>query len=434
MSVSADPPPKNASQTRPESTSAWGALRQMGPWSGLFVLLCVATFFEGFDTKLASFVQPVIRDDFGASVGEVGTAVGISSFGMVLAFFVILLADTVGRRPIFLAGLAAYAVFTFATAFAPNLVTFTVLQFFGRMAMVVELFLAYLILSEEMPAEIRGRVNGIFASTAAFGAAIPAALLAPLQTMGVGWRGLFLIGALPILLFPLYYSRIKETRAFQDRTDVHKSYGEDFRRIARSLWHSEHRGRLIRMSCLWLAINFWSGTAMYFFTTYVYDERGWTPEDLQLLPWGTIPIGLAGYIYSGFLMDRIGRRPAASVYFVAAFLATLLCYRSTENWAIYLGFFLLFGMNGVWVIITTWTTELFPTETRATALAIANNLVGRMGLVFGPIVAGLLSESWASPSLAISALSLVTLAILPVVWSLPETNGIELRAEEADSA
>ena len=44
----------------------------------------------------------------------------------------------------------------------------------------------------------------------------------------------------------------------------------------------------------------------------------------------------------------------------------------------------------------------------------------------------LLEKLYTTP--AISALSLVTLAILPVVWSLPETNGIELRAEEADSA
>ncbi len=138
----------------------------MGPHKGLFALLCLATFFEGFDTKLASFVQPVIGADFGASVEAVGTAVGLSSFGMVVAFFVILLADTLGRRKIFLAGLLAYAVFTLATAFAPNLVVFTLLQFFGRMAMVVELFTAYLILSEEMPPEIRGRVNGLFASTA----------------------------------------------------------------------------------------------------------------------------------------------------------------------------------------------------------------------------------------------------------------------------
>jgi len=414
--------------------SPLGALRAMGPQTGLFVLLCVATFFEGFDTKLASFVQPVIRDDFGASVEAIGTAVGVSSFGMVLAFFVILLADRVGRRPIFLVGLAAYAVFTLATAFAPNLFVFTVLQFFGRMAMVVELSLAYLILSEEMEPEIRGRVNGLFASTAVLGAAVPAALLAPLEAQGIGWRGLFLIGALPLLLMPLYLRRIPETAAYQARPVSSEGYGAEFIRTARSLWHSERRGQLIRMSGVWFAINFWSGTALYFFTEYVYSERAWTSVDLQILPFGTIPFGIAGYVLSGYAMDRFGRRPAAAVYLVAAFLATMLCYRSTDSRTIYLGFFLLFGLGGVWTIVTTWTLELFPTESRATALAIANNLIGRMGLVIGPIAGGYLSSAWGSASTAIVALGSVTLLALPLLHGLPETNAIDLATSESSDA
>lgn len=402
------------------------ALRQMGPYTGLFVLLCIATFFEGFDTKLASLVQPVIGAEFGASTDELGAALGLSSMGMVLAFFVILLADRLGRRPIFLASLFAYAVLTLATAFAPNLIVFTAVQFFARMAMVIELFVAYVILSEEMPPDIRGRVNGIFASTAALGAAFPDALLAPLDSIGLGWRGLFLVGSLPLLLFPVYLRKISETRAFKERRATTGGYGEEFKASARALWSSTHRGKLIRVSGIWLAVNFWSGTALYFFTLYTFGERGWTAEDLQRLPLGTIPFGLAGYILSGFVMDRFGRRGAATTYLLAAFAATAFCYRSTDDFSIYLGIFLLTGLGGVWTVVTTWTTELFPTELRATALGVANMLVGRMGLVGGPIVAGQLSEAWASTSNAITALAGVTLLCLPLVWSLPETNGVDL--------
>lgn len=403
----------------------------MGPYSGLFALLCLATFFEGFDTKLASLVQPVIGREFGASTEELGGALGISTLGMALGFFAILLADTIGRRPVFLGALFSYALLTLATAFAPDLITFTALQFFARMAMVVELFVAYLILSEEMPAEIRGRVNGLFASTAALGAAVPDGLLAPLDSAGLGWRGLFLVGSLPLLLLPLYFKRIRETNAFLVRTRSAAGYGEEFKASARALWSSAHRGRLIRITGVWVAINFWSGTALYFFTLYTFGDRGWNATDLQILPWGTIPIGLAGYIVSGIVMDRFGRRLAASAYLVSAFAATLLCYRSTDDVSIYLGFFLLTGLGGVWTIVTTWTTELFPTEMRATALGLANLLIGRLGLAAGPIVAGQLSTAWASTPDAISVLAGVTLLALPLVWSLPETNGIDL--QRADS-
>ena len=416
-------PIESQSSTAATPVNLWAGLR---PHLGLFSLLCIATFFEGFDTKLTSFVQPVVRETFSSSAAEVGVSVGISGLGMVAAFAVILLADVVGRRPVFLGGLFAYAFFTLATAFAPNLATFTVLQFFGRGAMVVELFLAYVILSEEMPPEIRGRVNGLFASTAAIGAALPAGLLAPLEALGIGWRGLFVIGALPLLFFPLYLKRIKETRAFLERPPGGSRYGEDFLRIARSLWHSNDRARLIRVTCIWFAINFWSGTALYFFTTYVYDDHGWTPADLVWLPPGTISIGVAGYVLSGFIMDRFGRRTAATLYLAAAFLASAFCYRSTHAAAIYLGYFLMVGLSGIWTIVTTWTTELFPTESRATALALANNLFGRLGIVLGPIVGGILSDRLGSSGLAITALSCVTLLAIPFVWSLPETNAARL--------
>ncbi len=399
----------------------------MGPYAGLFFLLCLATFFEGFDTKLASLVQPVIGREFGASTEALGTALGISSFGMVLAFFVNLLADAFGRRPVFLAALLGYAGLTLATAYASNLVVFTALQFFARMAMVVELFLAYVILSEEMPAAIRGRVNGLFASTAALGAAFPAALLAPLEAAGPGWRGLFWIGSLPLLLFPLYFLRVRETRAFLESDASTRRYGAAFKESLRELWRSTYRARLLRVSGLWLAVNFWSGTALYFFTIYAYGERGWDATHLQALPWGTIPFGMAGYVLSGFAMDLLGRRRAATLYLVAACLATVYCYRSTTELGIYLGFFLLNGLGGVWTIVTTWTTELFPTETRATALGVANMLIGRLGLVLGPIVAGWLSTRMHSTSDAISLLGGVTLLAIPLVWTLPETNAVDLR-------
>tara|TARA_B110000211_G_scaffold98595_1_gene114830 strand:+ start:191 stop:607 length:417 start_codon:yes stop_codon:yes gene_type:complete len=131
-------------------------------------------------------------------------------------------------------------------------------------------------------------------------------------------------------------------------------------------------------------------------------------------------------VFSGFVMDRIGRRSAATLYLGAAFLASAFCYRSTDASAIYLGYFLMVGMSGIWTIVTTWTTELFPTESRATALALANNLFGRLGIVFGPIAAGMLSSSLGSAGLAITLLSSITLLAIPIVWSLPETNGAEL--------
>lgn len=402
----------------------------------LFALLTIATFFEGFDTRLVALVQPVIAREFGASKEELGFVVGLSSLGMMFAFFVIHLADHVGRRPVFLGALGGYALLTLATAFAPSLPVFTALQALARMAMVAELGLAYLILSEEMPAEIRGRVNGVFGACVALGASVPDALLHPLERMGVGWRGLFLIGAVPILLFPFYVANLRETSAFLQQRARASEAGRQGATLShelallRVLVSGAHRARLAAVTGLWLVISFWSATAPYFFTLYVFDERGWDASDLVLLPLGTIPCGLLGYSLAGFAMDRVGRRRAAMLYLAIATLATAACYQSPGNAAILASYFALMGLGGVWAIVTTWTAELFPTELRATATGFANNLVGRLGFVVGPIVAGLLGGALGSTADAITLLGIVPLLGLPLALHLPETRAIALTAAD----
>lgn len=398
----------------------------------LFALLTIATFFEGFDTRLVSLVQPVIAREFGASKEELGFVVGLSSLGMMFAFFVIHLADHVGRRPVFLGALGSYALLTFATAFAPSLTAFTALQALARMAMVAELGLAYLILSEEMPPEIRGRVNGVFGACVALGASVPDALLHPLERMGVGWRGLFLIGAVPIVLFPFYVANLRETSAFLQQRARAGGGGRSGTGLAhelallRVLVSSAHRARLAAITGLWLVISFWSATAPYFFTLYVFDERGWDAADLVVLPLGTVPCGLLGYSLAGLAMDRIGRRRAAMLYLAVATIATGACFQSHGNAAILASYFALVGLGGVWAIVTTWTAELFPTELRATATGFANNLIGRIGFVVGPIVAGLLGGALESTADAITLLAVVPLLGLPIALRLPETRAIAL--------
>ena len=114
------------------------------------------------------------------------------------------------------------------------------------------------------------------------------------------------------------------------------------------------------------------------------------------------------------------------LYLAGASLATLVCYQASAQAAILAGYFALVGLGGVWAIVTTWTAELFPTEMRATASGFGNNLVGRLGLVLGPIVAGILGEAFDSTAAAVSLLAIVPLVGVPIAWMLPETRAIAL--------
>jgi len=392
----------------------------------LFALLAVCTLFEGFDTKLASLVLPVIGREFGAGPEELGDALAASSLGMLAAFLVMRVADRVGRRPVFLAAVAGYAALTLATAFARSLAWFTALQAAARLLMVVELALAYLILSEELAPEARGRANGLLGAFASVGASIPALLLAPLDEAGVGWRGLFAAGALPLLLLPVYAKSLRETPAFASAAAARPGLAGELRAL-RELAGRGRRARFAGITALWVTVSFWSGSALYFFTYFVFEERGWTARDLQWLTLGTIPTGFAGYWLAGWLMDRFGRRAAAVAYLLLASLATAACFQSDSSRAIAAAYWALIGLGGLWTIASTITAELYPTELRAAALGITNHLLGRVGLVLGPLATGRLAVALGSTGDAVTWLALVNLACVPIFLALvPETRGTVL--------
>jgi putative MFS transporter len=392
----------------------------------LFGLLAFCTLFEGFDTKLASLVLPVIGREFGAGPEALGDALAASSLGMLAAFLVMAVADRVGRRPVFLVAVAGYALFTLATAFAQSLAQFTALQVAARLLMVVELSLAYVILSEELPPEARGRANGLLGAFASVGASIPALVLAPLEAAGPGWRGLFAVGAVPLLLLPIYARSLRETAAFA-RSGGRAPGLRAQLAAARRLLAPGLRGPLAGVSALFVTTSFWSGTALYFFTYYVFEERAWTSRDLQWLTLGTIPAGFAGFWLAGLVMDRYGRRSAAALYLLLSAGATAACFQTGDWRAIAAGYWALMALAGLWPIASTITAELFPTELRAASLGITNHLLGRIGLVIGPLVTGRLAAALGSTGDAVTWLALANAACVPVfLWLVPETRGAVL--------
>ena len=113
-----------------------------------------------------------------------------------------------------LIAVVAFSLLSLGTALSEDLRQFVVLQFLARIALVTQLTIAYVLLSESMPATRRGSVNGMLAAFASIGAALPALLLQPLVMAGYDWRGLFVLGALPLLVVPALWRWVPESPAF----------------------------------------------------------------------------------------------------------------------------------------------------------------------------------------------------------------------------
>ncbi len=396
----------------------------------LLALLTLATGIEGFDAALTMVALPGLGREFAAPEIVLYDAVSLLSWGAIASGLVLAIADRIGRKPALVFSLAAYGAFSLATASAPSLAAFAWLQLGARLFMVAQLSLAYVMLSEEIPPALRGRANGLLGTFAGIGAAVPPLLLPVLERAGLGWRGYFALGALPLALAPVYALALRETALFTAGGAARALGGSALRSALRDLREFAAGGllgRLAAVTAMWFTLSFWSGGALVGFFRFLGGVRGWTPEMIGLLPWGTIPAGVAGYLVAGWAMDRFGRRPTAMAYFALSAFATIACYQADAALAVAAAYCAVTGLGGAWTVTNTVTAELFPTRLRGTAAGIAGSLLGRLGFVIGPLVAGRLVVKLGDAADALSLLALLNLACVAVVWrAIPETRGAAL--------
>ena len=166
---------------------------------------------------------------------------------------------------------------------------------------------------------------------------------------------------------------------------------------------------------------------------HVLQERGWTPVMVTRAVAVAYLLGIAGFPVAGALMDRIGRRWTAFLFFVCGAGATWYAFQATSVPGISAGLFLITFFTGAFPPVTSsFTTELFPTELRANAAAWAQGLLGRLGMVGAPALVGWLAAPLGSVGNAVTLLGgaalaagVITLAVLPETRWRPMTDVVE---------
>src|SRR5580698_7652292 len=96
-------------------------------WTLLSLLMSV-TIFEGYDVTIFHLCTPDIARTFALDDRAVGTMASVVRLGGMIAFFVVMLSDRIGRKPIISAAVLWYALFTFFTAISRGLWSFTLFQ------------------------------------------------------------------------------------------------------------------------------------------------------------------------------------------------------------------------------------------------------------------------------------------------------------------
>src|SRR5207244_1839682 len=131
---------------------------------------------------------PDIAKTFTLSDQQIGLMVSAVRIGGMMSFFIIILADVFGRKPLITLTVLCYTVFTLLTAFSRGLIEFTICQFAARIFLAAELALAIVIVSEEFPDGARGRGISILHMMGVCGVIMAALLYRLIVDSSWGWK------------------------------------------------------------------------------------------------------------------------------------------------------------------------------------------------------------------------------------------------------
>ncbi len=394
----------------------------------LFIFLSVATFFEGYDFTALSQILPNLRADMGLTEGQGGLIVSLISVGTVVSYFLVRLGDRWGRRKVLTITILGYALFTFLTGMSRNAYDFTLFQFIGRVFLIAEWALSMVIAAEEYPAEQRGFVLGILQAFNSLGSITCAAVAPYLIDTLYGWRTVYFVGIIPLLLLAYARRGLKETKRFED----YAAKRTEERRPLVAILRSPYKKRVLQLALIWGLTYMCTNTVVVFWKEYAVAEAGFS--DRQVATALTFASLLAmPFIFSiGKLLDAWGRRRSAILIYSVSAVFVVLAYQLTSFWVLTIALsFAIFAAIALLALLNAFTTELFPTDLRADAFAWSNNLLGRIGYVIAPVIVGKAAESWGwGNSVSVTAISVVIALILILKW-LPETTKKELEETAA---
>jgi MFS family permease len=390
-------------------------------------LVSLVTLFEQYDIALFSLALKQIQGELAIAEAQLGNLGAVVRLGALPAFLVALFADRVGRRRMLLVTIVGYTALTGATAFAPDARTFVALQFLARVFAVAEGMLAYVVVAEELDADVRGWGIGALGALAACGHGLALALFSAIDVLPFGWRALYLTGLGPLVWLAWMRRTLPETARFEAQASAAptratlRSAGQPVAALLRM-----YPGRFAALAAVVFLLNFAENAAGFFGPKYFQEEHGWSPARFAALGFFGGALGIFGSAFAGRLSDRRGRRRIAIAFLLAHPLFVIAYYQLAGPVLPVLWIASVFAGIGGGVLLAAFGNEMFPTSYRSTA-AGARVIVGTAGGVLGLAAESLLYAALGSHWNAICLLAACALAAPLIVFArFPETAGRRL--------
>jgi putative MFS transporter len=404
------------------------------------MMIGTATFFDAFDALTIAQVLPALIAVWRLDAGQIGLLISVGYLGQLVgALAMSAVAERRGRVQAMVAAIIVFSVMSVLCAFAPSFALLLVFRTVQGIGLGAQVPIAAVYISELARAHGRGRFVLLYELIFSVGV-VAAGLVGFWVVPHLGWRYMFTIGALPILLvfFILHYvpesPRWLASRGHHDRADTALTRIEQHVQAASggplpppaavtvdpgptrsTSWLEIFRGGYARRTLVVWTMWFAAYLVYYGISTWMPTlYRTVFKLDLTTaLGYGLIGnvAALLGAASCAFLIDHVGRR----VWFTGSLALTGLILgilaavgANTATIVLVLGSAAYFFASSTAIGLYLYTPELYPTRVRALGVGTATAWL-RIASILGPLVIGALVAHGLSTIFVIfGAISLVT--------------------------
>jgi SHS family lactate transporter-like MFS transporter len=315
-----------------------------------------------------------------------------------------------------------YTAFEVASAFAPTLTVFLIVRALFGIGMGGEWGVGAALAFETLPADGRGFFSGLLQEGYVVGYLVAALAYGTLFPT-LGWRGMFVIGALPAVFVLYMLWKVEESPSWLQGRVTHPTG----RKLTRDI--ASHAGIFLFLVILMFAFNSFSHGTQDLYPTFLQKNLELSPKVVSFIAILYNVGALLGGILFGTWSERIGRRRAIVI---AAMLALpvipLWAYSRTVPMLALGGFLMQFMVQGAWGVIPAHLNELSPASVRGTLPGFAyqmGNLLSSRNAVIQARVAELRYAGTYSPVLAWTVVIVATLVAI-VTMSGRERRGADM--------
>jgi MFS family permease len=343
-----------------------------------------------YDLNLLVLLLPQIAKSMNLTESQVGL-LGVFVF---LAQFIITLCagyamDQFGRRRVWMVCLSLAAIFTGLTYFVQNFAELALIRALASGMAFSELAVSITIVNEQVPAKNRGLLYSVVQGGWPLGVFLAAGV--DLMFGHLGWRVVFLLGVVPIILVIAGRSFIHESERFEHLRKVRRAHGShDDAELATLLRQHDVdvtaldrvtisqlfatpgyvRRQVITLTTVWLFYSISYVATNFYITYWLTKFKGFSSVQASTLLLVSGGIGFFFYIIGGWLGEKFGRSRVMVVSGILIAPLNLLFLYLHNFSAVCIVYFLIYqATNGTWSGAGyAYQGESFPTRVRGTAI------------------------------------------------------------------